>query len=83
MAFSTSSCPGSGGPVFRPWSAGCPLYLTCECAVVVGRCWALLVTLGGPREGPAGLPRLPSCEEEQPPSNRLHQSADQLRVEEC
>ncbi|RPK94579.1 hypothetical protein EES46_00775 [Streptomyces sp. ADI98-10] len=66
--WATSSCPGSGGPVFRPWSARCPSYLTCGRAVVVGRCWALLVTRGGPTEGPAVLPLLPSREEEQSPS---------------
>lgn len=71
----TSSCPGSGGPAFRPWSAGCPLDLTCGRAVVFGRCWALLVTLGGPREGPAVLPWLPNREEEQPPIHLPHCSA--------
>ena len=49
----TSSCPGSGGPVFRPWSEGCAPQLTCGRTVVVGRCWSSPVVLGGPRVGPA------------------------------
>ncbi len=31
--------------------------LTCGLAVMIGRCWPLLVALGGPREGPVASPR--------------------------
>lgn len=53
----TSSCPGAGGPVFRPWPGGCMPQPTCGLAVMIGRCWPLLVALGGPRGGPVALPR--------------------------
>lgn len=48
----TSSCPGSGGPAFWPWSGGWLPQLTCGRPVVSGRCLSSLVVLGGPREVP-------------------------------
>lgn len=63
-----TSCPGSGGPIFLPWSEARAPRLTCCRVVIVGRCPSPPATVAGPREGPGMGPRpLPAC----PPNSHV------------